>query len=211
MQQDHMLLVTSIRDIYNWDTSGESREQWQNISLDQTLFLSLWSESDLSWSWSHSVWKYSRDLASFLPEVGICSTSYSCSWAWHSSYTEQKVHMKHAAKLVSWWSVYWFQPSALADFYIRKPNQAPNHCFQSLLTVCRQCCHGSGCRERVLPACCTNSRLRGHSKIELLTKERVVDLDNIQTDAIEPYPILVQFQGRVWKREEEGKENPKMW
>ena len=130
---------------------------------------------------------------------------------WHSSYDEHDVHMKNAAKLVSWRSVHQHLPSALAASCIRKPNQAQTHCFPSLLTVCRWCCRGPGCREHALPACWASSRLRGHGKIELLTKERVVGSDNIWTDAIEPYPILVQFQGRVWKWEEEGKENPEMW
>lgn len=43
----------------------------------------------------------------------------------------------------------------------------------------------------------TGSRLHSHGEIELPTKEPVVGFDNTRTDAIKPYPKLVQLQGGV--------------
>lgn len=115
-QWDHMLPPTSIRDTYYWDTSGESREPWPNIPLDQTLLPSLWSKPDPRWSWNHPVWKHSQGLASYLLEVGICSTGHS---AWRAREMQQS--------WVSWRSVHWCQPSALAAFCTRKSKQTPKH------------------------------------------------------------------------------------
>lgn len=111
-----MLLLTSVRDIYNWDTSGESRDRWKNISLDQTLFLSLWSKPDLGWSRSHS-FDSTAEIWPYFPQRWESAASATAARGpWGSSYAEHKVHVNHAATLGSRWPVYWCQPSAVAAF-----------------------------------------------------------------------------------------------
>lgn len=111
-----MLLLTSVRDIYNWDTSGESRGRWKNISPVQTLFLSLWSKSDLGWSQSRSfdrtagIWPY------FPQRWESAASATAARGPWGSSYAERQAHVNRAATSGSRWPVYWCWPSAAAAF-----------------------------------------------------------------------------------------------
>lgn len=124
-----MLLLTSVRDIYNWDTSGESRDRWKNTSLDQTLFLSLWSKSDLGWSQSHSfdrtagIWPY------FPQRWEPAASATAARGPRGSSYAEHRAHVNRAATLGSRWPKFTDADPVrrLLLHQKTKPNPKPSH------------------------------------------------------------------------------------